>query len=184
MIYINKLNKILKFHIVSFIFCCILGTLLHFAFNWSNNNIFVASFSAVNESTWEHLKLAFFPMLLTTIFGFFYFGKDFSNYLCARASAVIMAISFITISFYTYTGILGTNFAFLNMAIFYIAILLGEFISLKKLFSNNMCRKGIALVILLILLFAFVIFTYFPPKINYFKDPVTNNYGFLSKFDL
>ena len=178
MIYINKLNNILKFHISSFIFCCILGTLLHFAFNWSNNNIFIASLSAINESTWEHLKLAFFPMLLTTIFGYFYFGKNFSNYLCARLSAIIMAISFITISFYTYTGILGTNFAFLNITIFYISILLGELTSFKKLFSNNICRKIISFAILLIILFGFVIFTYFPPKINYFKDPITNSYGF------
>ena len=52
-----KKNKILRFPIFSGIFVMILGTLLHFTFEWSRNSSFVASFSAVNESTWEQLKL-------------------------------------------------------------------------------------------------------------------------------
>lgn len=72
-----KKNNILRFTIFSGIFVMILGTLLHFTFEWSGNSTFVASFSAVNESTWEHLKLLFFPMLLTTILGYFLIGKNF-----------------------------------------------------------------------------------------------------------
>ncbi len=67
-------NKILKYQIFSAIFAIILGTLLHFAYEWSGNNAFVGSFSSINESTWEHLKLAFFPMLITAIIRLFYFG--------------------------------------------------------------------------------------------------------------
>ena len=70
-----KKNIILKFIIFSGIFVMILGTLLHFTYEWSGNNTFVAAFSAVNESTWEHLKLLFYPMFLTTIIGYFYLGK-------------------------------------------------------------------------------------------------------------
>ena len=64
-------NKIRNYQIVSAIFVCILGTLLHFTYKFFGENNFVASFSAVNESVWEHLKLLFFPMLLTTIIGYF-----------------------------------------------------------------------------------------------------------------
>ena len=56
-------NKLLKFQIFSVIFIWLLGTILHFTYEWSNKNTIVAAFSAVNESTWEHLKLLFFPML-------------------------------------------------------------------------------------------------------------------------
>ena len=55
-------SKIFKFEVFSIIFVFILGTLLHFAFEWSNQNALIGTFSAVNESTWEHLKLLFFPM--------------------------------------------------------------------------------------------------------------------------
>jgi len=43
----------------------------------------IASFSAVNESVWEHLKLLFFPMLLTTIIGYFYIGKNAKVWIIA-----------------------------------------------------------------------------------------------------
>ena len=66
----NK-NKIKKIQIFSIIFTFILGTLLHFTYKLSGNNQLVGVFSAVNESTWEHLKLVFFPMLLTIIIGYF-----------------------------------------------------------------------------------------------------------------
>ena len=76
----NK-SLILNFQIISTIFSMILGTLLHFTYNWSNNNLLVGVFSAVNESTWEHLKLLFFPMLITTILGYFYIGNNIPNFL-------------------------------------------------------------------------------------------------------
>ena len=46
--------KIRNYQIVSAIFLCIFGTLLHFTYAFFGQNIFVASFSAVNESVWEH----------------------------------------------------------------------------------------------------------------------------------
>jgi ABC-type Fe3+-siderophore transport system permease subunit len=66
-------KKILKYQIFSAIFAIILGAILHFTYEWSGNNAFVATFSSINESTWEHLKLAFFPMLITAIIRIFCF---------------------------------------------------------------------------------------------------------------
>ena len=45
----------------------LLGSLLHFVYGWSGSNVFAAGFSAVNESTWEHMKLLFFPVFLLTL---------------------------------------------------------------------------------------------------------------------
>lgn len=171
-------RKFVKFQIFSTIFILILGTLLHFTFEFSNNNIIVASFSSVNESTWEHLKLVFFPMFITTIIGYFYFKKDIPNFICIKTIEIIFSICFITIFFYTYTGIIGTNFAILDIGSFFICVFLGKFIVYKKVLSNKIfCNKIASFVILIFLLFAFITFTYFPPKINYFKDPVSGYYG-------
>ena len=111
-------KSILIFQIISVIFTIILGTFLHFTYEWSNENLLVGLFSAINESTWEHLKLLFFPMLITTIIGGFYFGKTISNFLCAKTIGIIASILFTIIFFYTYTGIIGTNFAVLNILTF------------------------------------------------------------------
>lgn len=50
-----------RLNLFRFIFISILGVLLHFTYEWSGDNPAVGLFSAVNESTWEHLKLIFFP---------------------------------------------------------------------------------------------------------------------------
>lgn len=152
---------------------CILGTLLHFTFEWSGENNIVAVFSSINESTWEHLKLLFYPMLIMTVIGYFYFGSTVKNFLCAKLLGIIYAISFIIIFFYTYTGIIGTNFAVLDIGSFFVAAFIGEYVSFRKMFTLNMCNKYIAVTVLGMLLLAFIVFTYFPPKINFFKDPVT-----------
>lgn len=170
-------KKLMTFEIFSLIFTLILGTLLHFTFEWFGKNPYVASFSAINESTWEHLKLVFFPMLLTTIIGLMYFGKQFPNFLCAKTLGIIVAIAFITIFFYTYTGIVGTNYAILDIGSFFVAVFLGEYIAYRTILGSFSCSNWFSGLILLFLFIGFVVFTYFPPKINYFKDPVTHSYG-------
>ena len=173
----NNKKYILKFQIISATFVIILGTLLHFTYNWSNNNLFIGAFSAVNESTWEHLKLIFFPMLITTIIGYFYIGKTIPNFLCAKTLGIITSILFTIVFFYTYTGILGTNLAFLNILTFIISIIIGEYIAYKFMISNVSCNKTISFILLILLLFSFILFTYFTPKIGLFRDPVTGQYG-------
>lgn len=175
--FMNKNKPILIFQTISAIFVIILGTLLHFTYNWSNNNPLVGAFSAINESTWEHLKLIFFPMLITTIIGYFYIGKYVPNFLCAKTLGIITSILFIIIFFYTYTGILGTNFAFLNILTFLISVVIGEYVAYKFMISNLSCNIGLSIVLLFLLLFSFIFFTYFTPKIGLFESPVTCQYG-------
>jgi hypothetical protein len=177
----RKQMSILKFEILSAIFVMILGTLLHFTFELSNNNIFIGAFSAVNESTWEHLKLLFYPMLISTIIGYFYTKSTVCNYLCAKVQGILASISFIIIFFYTYTGIIGTNFAILDISSFFIAVFLGEYISYKKIKSESSCNILISIIILLVLCLCFIIFTFSPPHIGLFENPVTGNFGIIKK---
>ena len=173
-----KDNKyILKFQIFSVIFAIILGTLLHFTYEWSNNNQIVALVSSINESTWEHLKLIFFPMLITIIIGYFIFKERYNNFLCSKTFGIIVAISFTVIFFYTYKGILGYNIDFLNITSFFIAIILGEYIAYKRIISEKKCNNTMALIILILLSILFLIFTYNTPMIGLFRDPITWSYG-------
>ena len=169
--------SIKNFQIFSAIFVMILGTLLHFTYEWSGENLFIAAFSAVNESTWEHLKLLFYPMLLTTIIRYSYFIKTKHNFLCANTIGILTAVSFTTVFFYTYTGIIGTNFAFLDIGSFFIAVIFGEFVIYKLLLSNFSCNKNTAFIVLLVLLLCFILFTYATPEIGLFRDPVSNEFG-------
>ena len=172
-----KKNSILILEIISTIFIIISGILLHFIFEWSNNNTLVATFSPVNESVWEHLKLLFFPMLITTIIIYFYEGKNFLNYLCAKVLGIIVSIFFTITFFYTYTGIIGINYAILDISSFFIAVILGQYEAYRKMKLKSSCNKKIAIIILLGLYVGFLIFTFFPPHIPLFKDPITGTFG-------
>lgn len=154
---------------------------MHFTFEWSGENNIIAAFSSINESTWEHLKLLFYPMLIMTVIGYFYFGNTIKNFLCAKLLGILYSISFIIIFFYTYTGIIGINFAVLDIGSFFVAAFIGEYVSFKKMFTFNMCNKFIAIIVLSILLLAFIIFTYFPPKINLFKNPLVKTSEHMSE---
>ena len=173
-------KKIIRFQIFSVIFTWILGTILHFLYEWSGDNKIIASFSAVNESTWEHLKLVFFPMLITTIVGFLVIGKDNKKFWCAKTIGIILAMSFIIVFFYTYTGIIGTNFAILDIGSCFVAVILGEYVAYKIMTNDEYklkCNKRIAVIGLICILLCFIIFTYLPPHIGLFKDPISNGYG-------
>lgn len=174
---IKNQKSIIKFEIFSIIFVSVLGVILHFAFEWSNQNLLIGTFSAVNESTWEHLKLLFFPMLLTTIIGYIFIGKSFPSFLCARIFAIISSMLFTIIVFYTYTGILGTNIDFVNITIFFLAVIVGEYISYRLLLSNSSCDNSKAIIAIGLLLFCFIFFTFFPPKIGLFRAPINGGYG-------
>lgn len=167
-------TKIRNYQIFSIIFTFILGTLLHFTYDLSGQNPFVGIFSSINESTWEHLKLLYFPMLLTTIIGYFYFDKKVPNFICSKTIGIITAMLFTVIFFYTYTGVLGKNIAIIDIASFFIATILGEFVSYVLIINNFKCSNKIAIIVLILLFVCFAIFNYFTPNIGLFKDPITN----------
>lgn len=165
-------EKIKKFHFISFIIVSILGTLLHFTYEWSGENTFVGFFSAVNESTWEHLKLIFFPMLLTTIIGYFYIEEENENYICGRVKGILAGIIFIISFFYTYTGVLGENIAIIDIASFFIGVIIAELVSYNIInLKDYNCNKNISVLSLILLLICFIIFTYNAPNLGIFKDP-------------
>lgn len=173
----NKKIPLKTYELISTIFAIGIGTLLHFTFKWSGNNPLVGLFSAVNESTWEHLKILFVPMLITTIIGYFYY-KEFPNYLCSKVKGIILAMITIVVLFYTYKGILGTSIAFINILIFIIAIVVGEISTYKKIKLNSSCNNNLtSMITLLVLSICFIIFTFIPPHIGLFEDPIDKTYG-------
>lgn len=173
-------KKILYWQIAAILFTWILGTVLHFTYEWSGENNVVGIFSAVNESTWEHLKLSFFPMFLFSIIEGIFIYKYSNNYIEAKTISLFLSILFITIIFYTYTGILGTNFAVIDILTFYISVLLSEWVAYKIMIreeETTKLSKILSILIVLFLLICFLTFTFCTPKVQMFRDPITNKYG-------
>ena len=54
---------------------------------------------------------------------------------------------------------------------------LGEFITYILIINNFKCNNKTAIIVLVILLICFIVFTFYAPKIGLFKDPITNKFG-------
>ena len=165
-------KEIKKYQIISAIIVFILGTLLHFTYNFFDENKFIGIISSINESVWEHLKLIFFPMIFNTIVGYIYIGKKIPNFLCSKTIGIITAILTMIVFFYTYSGILGKNIAIVDILSFYIIVALGEFVSYIFMINRIKCNNKLSVAILLVILLLFVVFTFKAPPIGIFKDPI------------
>ena len=175
-----KKSKLIKAQLIAILFSLILGTLLHFTYEWSGKNLFVGSFSAVNESVWEHLKLVFYPMLIATIIEYFFVKDVANNYIEAKTIGIFTAMAFIVVTFFTYSGIIGTSIIVIDILIFILSIILGEYVAyrlMKRKDESTVTTESLAIIILAFLLLCFVIFTYLPPEVNLFRDVTTGVYG-------
>lgn len=173
-------DNIKKWYIMGTVFIILFGTLLHFVYEWSGNNAFVGIFGAVNESTWEHLKLLFWPAFIFSIIEYIFIGKDFNNYITAKAISFYVGILLIITLFYTYTGIIGNNCLVMDISIFIISVIISQYIGYKITTANSdvsMKVNIISFIAIVLLVLAFVVFTFNPPQIPLFKDPITGGYG-------
>lgn len=164
---------------IGFVFTGIRGVLLHFVYEWTDESIFVAPFSAVNESIWEHMKLLFFPMLTFAFIEYRFVGKNYENYWCVKLIGISVGLAVIPTLYYTYTGALGVSADWFNITIFFIADAVAYFVEARLFINEFSLYKGkrIPIVILLIIFALFVVFTFFTPKIPIFMDPVTKAYA-------
>lgn len=173
-------RQLRNWELAGFLFTAAAGVLLHFTFAWSGGNPLVGAFSAVNESTWEHMKLLMIPAFLFTILQFFAMGRSYPNFLAARCVSVLAGTLLIPVLFYTYTGILGFNVSWVDIAIFFAAdfflFLLDDFLLRRGALSSTGWQVAGA-AILLGMLFCFLWSTYHPAHWNLWRDSVTGGYG-------
>ena len=157
----------------------LLGTLLHFLYEWTGESVFVAPFSGVNESTFEHMKLLFWPMLAYTVFQSFFF-RSYEGFACIKLRSVLIGLSLIPILFYTFSGAFGESPDWLNITFFFLAAGLGYFVEgllFKKEFSIPLSFIPIGILLTVAVMFA--VFTFSPPRLPLFQDPLTGGYGLL-----
>lgn len=166
------MKSIKSYILTGILFVSVLGTLLHFAYDWSGNHFWVGLFTPINESIWEHTKLIFFP---TLVYALYLNKKIKTEYPCVSSAMILGAISgvlsIITL-FYTYSGILGFHVAFVDIAIFYISVIASFYIAYKAMLSCKIKKWAILLQALnLLMICLFLIFTLYPPNIPLFIQP-------------
>ena len=157
------------------------GTIFHFLYDWSGQNKFVALFSAVNESTWEHMKLFFFPAFLFALVESRFLRKNVQNFWCVKWIGILSGLLLIPVLFYTYNGAIGTSPDFVNIAIFFISAAFAYWLETKLFQKESLSCRSSLLPLTVLFLFAalFVLFTFMPPQIPLFQDSRTLVYGIM-----
>lgn len=154
------------------------GTILHFLYEWLGEAVWIAPFSGVNESTWEHMKLLFWPMFIFAIAQSFLF-REREDFWCVKMRGILLGLALIPVLFYTYNGVVGRSPDWLNIAIFFISAAVA-YIYEARLFGGNRtpCRSPkLAFGALCAIALLFVLFTFTTPELAIFKDPLTETYG-------
>lgn len=167
--------------ILGILFTVALGSLLHFVFEWSNQNRIVGFFSPINESTWEHIKMLAFPMLLFSGLEYIKTVPVYDNFIIAKALGILSGMLSIVMLFYTYTGVIGKNVTVVDITIFVLSVIIAYLVScylLKHRVFRSSIFQPIGVLIILAIIIAFMWFTFFPPKIPLFFDPATQSYGY------
>ena len=172
-------KRILRWELGGIAFIVVLGSVLHFVFEWSGDAIPIAPIAAVNESIWEHLKLGFWPALVFAALEYSRFGKSANNFPFAKTLGIYLIPITIVVLYYAYTAILGQGLLVVDIAIFVVAVVVGQLVSYKLLTASPLPERlnrfaPIALAVLGIL---FVLFTFYPPQFPLFRDPVSGGYG-------
>ena len=154
------------------------GTVLHFLYDWLGKAAWIAPLSGVNESTWEHMKLLFWPMFLFAVVQNFFF-RDREDFWCVKLRGIPMGLVLIPVLFYTYNGVIGKSPDWINIAIFFIAAAV-VYLYEARLFNNPkvVCRhpRG-AFSLLCLIALLFVTFTFRTPTLGIFRDPLTGQFG-------
>ena len=154
------------------------GTILHFLYDWLGEATWIAPFSGINESTWEHMKLLFWPTFIFAVVQSFFF-KDRKDFWCIKLRGILLGLILIPVIFYTFNGVIGKSPDWINIAIFFISSATAYLCEVRLFNKNELHCKApkAAIAALSVIALFFVIFTFRTPEIGIFMDPLTGSYG-------
>jgi hypothetical protein len=161
-----------------FFVCLGLGVLLHFLYEWSGYNPAAALIAPVNESLWEHGKLYTVPVLLWTAVEAAVVPGALRPMLPARAAALYLMVAGTFVGYYVYTGAVGRNVDWMNIALYVLLLATGFLLSGRLVRKPGIGAWGLPAVFLLLLLVGLQLnLTTNPPEWGLFRDPATGGYG-------
>lgn len=159
----------------------IIGTVLHLTYDLLWKNPLVGLVSPVNESVWEHCKMVVWPIILW--WSLYYIGPGQTQNIQADAwftgalASLMTALLTIPLVFYFYTQAFGVELLWVDIALLFASLLFGQLMGLHVYRHGGGLSMMFVLVLFAAIVLAFMIFTFFPPRIPLFRDSSTGLYG-------
>ncbi len=151
----------------------IIGSLFHFIYELTGNLFIVGLLTPVNESVFEHMKLAFLPTVLYFA-GYCAFAEkkpDRNKFTFAAVISQITNALLMPLIFYGYTQAFGVECILADILIYLVSTASGQLLAAHfyKYGKAPDYRIGIAVTAALVILFAY--WTAYPPNLPLFGDP-------------
>ncbi len=173
-------KTIRRWEIAGIVFIVLFGSMWHFVYEWAGYWRPLALIFPVNESTWEHFKLGFWPALVWALIELPFIRKKANNFAFAKMVGLIAMPVVTALLFYGYTAVLGHNLLFADISTFVVGVVVGQLLSMWLMIRPEIevpwLRWG-ALGVLVIMTVAFLTLTHYPPKNFLFVDPRNGEYG-------
>ena len=174
---ISYMDSILLIELIGVPVIFLLGSLFHFLYKYAGKRKWMAVISPVNESIWEHLKIAFYPALIYSIIQLAITNNLPANYFTAEIIGIYFMIFFILIAEWIYPAILKRNVLVLDLLVFFVAILGSQLVSYAVFNSSIKIEDWLLIIIAITQTIIFAVFSFKPPKINLLRDSVDGKYG-------
>ncbi len=159
----------------------LIGSFLHFLYNFSGDNILIGIIAPVNESVWEHLKLVLWPIILWWTIYYFAVGEinniDINKWFTGALVSLLTALITIPLLFYFYTEAFGVESLVIDIMLLFIALLFGQLLGLHFYIYSSGINFVFSIIIFALSISIFTLFTFYPPHLPIFKDSTTGKYG-------
>lgn len=178
---LKSISTTLKWCLTSIPLLFFIGSSFHFIFELSGDSPIVGAVSAVNESVWEHQKLVLLPV--TGWWVIFYFLKrtkyqiDRRKWFTGLSASLLFSVLTIPSAHYFYTEAFGVGFLIVDILIFLLAIAVGQCVGIHVYKHSKGIPFYVSLIVVLLIFFMFILFTFYPPQLPWFRDSLTGQYG-------
>ncbi len=165
------MNGIFIYTVVGVVLVSILGCLSHFAYEWLGNNPIFAFLFATNESIFQHIKIFVMPYFVYGVFEYFAYGKMIQNFIPVKVFSSLLGMLFIPVFYYSYSGFLGFNLVWVDISIYFIAVIIAFYISYKKMnqtFLTSRTDNIVWFIVLIVIILSMIVFSYYTPKLGLF----------------
>ena len=160
-----------RFCVIGFLVTTILGVVSHFVYEWTGGNFLVGLFFPMNESTWEHMKLLFFPMFLFALVAGKRMERQYPCIYNAMFTGILLGLALIPTLFYTYSGILGFFLDWVNIAVYVLSVLVAYIVVYRVSLTCRNKNPMVLRIVMYVLLVTFMVFSVYPPKLGIFSAP-------------
>ena len=162
-----------------FLFVSAFGTFLHFSYDITNHSFIFSILGAVNESTWEHLKMGIFPWFI-----WFFIRTNYLSYPNSYFGNFIAVLIFIITICIVYYGLKliynkqSRYILLMHIFSFYLGVGLGSYFEYNlKFLKLGKIFEIIGFFGCLIFISCAFLWTYFPAKFFLVRDDRMNAYG-------